>query len=106
MPTSRTSLAQAINLLTGIPMPAIEAQLSKMSDTQVAAYGQNVSAALAPVDLFTPQAMSEFVARDDTVHSNAEAIAYAATQDPDVVFTGENAAKLDAWALANGYTLP
>ena len=89
-PITKASIAKLVGLITNIPAALIE---EKMSDAQAQAFALNIGEILAPTEVFPP---SDF---------NPDAVALAASMDPEDVFTGEaGTAKLDAWAIAAGYS--
>ena len=69
------------------------------------ALSANISQILSADQVFNPAVIAKLAGDRSDLHTNAEAVVYAATSTPALVFTGETGiAKLDAWARAGGYT--
>ena len=88
-PITKASIAKLVALITNMPAALVE---EKMSDDQAQAFALNIGEILDPTQVFPP---ADF---------DAQAVTYAASLDPEDVFSGDaGTAKLAAWAVANGY---
>jgi hypothetical protein len=91
-------------LIALVQNTSVEIVLPTLTDEQAQNYALNIGNILTPGEIFDPIDMAAFVAADNGVFNEDEALVFAATKDPEEVFVGgEGTAKLDEWAIANDY---
>ena len=96
---TKAGLAKLISLLTGQSEQYI---LDHLSDDQVVGFEACLAEYVTPETVFNAASLQAAAASDPNLYTTVEAIVYAATSTPALVFTGApGIAKLVAWATAN-----
>ena len=99
---TKETMAELICQLTGQNKAHLMATLT---DEQVAGFAADIATVLSPEQVFPADAITGFAERTDDLYTRDEALAFAASLDPDAVYAdAPGVAKLDAWAIAAGYS--